>query len=59
MNLNELRPVYISLNEPKAKMGLNEPKWAQKILNISQMVLYELQIGPNEFKYMYNNKYLM
>ena len=50
MSLNELRPVYISLNEPKAKMGLNEPNLAQKNLNVFKMILYELKIGLNKLK---------
>ena len=50
MSLNELRPILINLNEPKAKMGLNDPKWAQKTLNIFKMILYELKIGLNELK---------
>ena len=41
----------MSLNETKAKMGLNEPKRAQKTLNIFKMILYEeLRIGLNELK---------
>ena len=56
MSLNELRPAYMSLNDPKAKMGLNEPKWAQKTLNIFKMILYELKIGLNELKWVSLNK---
>ena len=26
MSLNELRPILINLNEPRAKMGQNDPK---------------------------------
>ena len=44
------------LNEPKAKMGLNEPKWAQKTPNIFKMILYELKIGLNELKWVSLNK---
>ena len=38
-------------NEPKAKMGLNEPKWTQKTLNIRKMILYEPKTGLNELKW--------
>ena len=41
----------MSLNEPKAKMGLNKPKCAQKTLNIFKITLYELKIGLNELKW--------
>ena len=41
----------MSLNQPKAKMGLNEPKWAQKTLNISKIILCEPKIGLNEIKW--------
>ena len=40
---------------PKAKMGLNEPKWAQKTLNIFKTILYELKIGLNELKWAFQN----
>ena len=50
MSLNDSRPVQIRLNESKAKMCLNEPKCAQKTLNIFKMILYELKIGLNELK---------
>ena len=33
----------MNLNELKAKIGLNEIKWAQKTLNIFKMILYELK----------------
>ena len=33
-------------------MGLNEPKWAQKTLNIVKMVLYELKLGLNKLKWI-------
>ena len=36
-------------------MRLNEPKWAQKILNIFKMILYELKIGLNEFTWVSPN----
>ena len=35
----------MSLNELKAKMGLNDPKWAQKTLKIFKMILYEFKIA--------------
>ena len=35
----------------KPKMGLNEPKRAQKTLNILKMILYEFKIGLNELKF--------
>ena len=51
MNLNDLRSVQMSLNKPKAKMCLNEPKWAQKTLNVFKMSFrYEVKIGLNELK---------
>ena len=50
MSLNELRTVYWSLNEPKIKMGLNKPKWAQKIQSIFKVTLYELKMGLYELK---------
>ena len=37
----------VSLNEPKAKIGLNKPEWAQKTLNIFKMILYDRKIGQN------------
>ena len=30
----------------------NGPKWAQKILNIFKMILYELKMGLNELKWV-------
>ena len=39
-------------NEPKAKMGLNEPKWTQKTLHIRKMILYEPKTGLNEHKWV-------
>ena len=33
-------------------MGLDEPKWAQKTVNIFKMILYELKIGLNELKWV-------
>ena len=39
------------LNEPKAKMDLNEPEWTQKTLNIPKMILYEPKTGLNEHKW--------
>ena len=51
MSLNELRAVCWSLNEPKTKMGLNKPKWAQKTLNIFKVTLYELKMGLYELKW--------
>ena len=56
MSLNELRPVKMSVHEPKAKVGLNKPEWAQKTLNIFKMILYELKIGLNELKRVSVNK---
>ena len=32
----------------ETNMSLNEPKWAQKTVNILKMILYELKIGLNE-----------
>ena len=46
----------MSLNEPKAKMGINEPKWTQKTLNTFKMILCELKIGLNELKWASLNK---
>ena len=46
----------MSLNEPKAKMGLNDAKWAQKTLNLFKMILYELKIGLNELRWESLNK---
>ena len=34
----------------KPKIGLNEPKWAQKTLIIFKMIPYELKIGLDELK---------
>ena len=56
MSLNKFRPVQMNLNEPKAKMDPNEPKWAQKTLNIFKMISYELKIGRNELKLVSLNK---
>ena len=41
----------MSLNKPKAKMSLNEPKWTQKTLNIRKMILYEPKTGLKEHKW--------
>ena len=46
----------MSLNEPKAKMGLNDAKWSQKTLNLFKMILYELKIGLNELRWESLNK---
>ena len=46
----------MSLNEPKAKMGLNDAKWAKKTLNLFKMILYELKIGINELRWESLNK---
>ena len=37
-------------------MGLIEPKWAQKTLNIFKMTVYKLKIGLNELKWESLNK---
>ena len=37
-------------------MDLNEPKRAQKILNIFKMIQYELKMGLNELKWVSLNK---
>ena len=46
----------MNLNESKTKMGLNEPKWAQKSLNIFKIILDELKIGLNELTSVSLNK---
>ena len=56
MSLNELKTVYMNLNVPKAKMGLNKPKRVQKTLNIFKMILYEFKIGLNELEWESLNK---
>ena len=56
MGVNELRTVQISLNEPKPKLSLNKPKWAQKTLIIFKMILYEIKIGLHELKWESLNK---
>ena len=41
----------MSLNGRKnAQMGLNEPKQAQKTVNIFKIIPYELKMGLNELK---------
>ena len=40
----------MSLNEPKTKMDVNEPKSIQKTLNIFKITISELKIGQNELK---------
>ena len=56
MSSHESEWAQTSLNEPKAKMGLNDPKLAQKTLNIFKMILYGLKIGLNELKWVSLNK---
>ena len=36
----------MSLNDPKIKMGLNEPEWAQKTLNILKIILIKVKNRP-------------
>ena len=43
----------MGLNEPKAKMDLNEPKWAQNSVNIFKTIRYEPKIGLNELKWAF------
>ena len=54
MSSNETKCALMSqtsLEEPKyAKMVPNEPKQAQKNLNIFKIILYELKMGLNELK---------
>ena len=49
---DESKWAQISLNDPKSKMGWNEPKQTQKTLNIFKIILYELKMDLNELKWV-------